>query len=243
MPVHRLDSSDRSTLAPPPGESTTLSGSAQSRQVPTSVAKAPPARAGGQHRAAVTPRPVRAASRRIPGHAPWAGELPGREPAEFRGGVPSMAAQRPDRVRSLRRVGIDRQSRRSLVLGGALVIAILGGAGVIAWAAKPAAPQPAFSVDAGSSTGRADSSYAPGNGQSTTEDAPSAAGSADGLSVAGNGTASSAATLGATIAQTQLPAAPQADHGPATVSQLGPGDPGFGWPSTAFGSARTGSGT
>ena len=43
--------------------------------------------------------------------------------------------------------------------------------------------------------------------------------------------------------ETQRPAAPQADHGPATVSQLGPGDPGFGWPSTAFGSARAGSGT
>ena len=29
--------------------------------------------------------------------------------------------------------------------------------------------------------------------------------------------------------------APPADLGPATVSEVPPGDPGFGWPSTAFG--------
>jgi hypothetical protein len=147
-------------------------------------------------------------------------------------------------VRSLRRVGIDRQSRRSLVLGGALVIAILGGAGVVAWAAKPAAPQPAFSVDAGNGTGRADSSYTPRNGQSITRDAPSSANPDDGLPAAGNGAAPSAgAALDTATGQTQPAAAPPADHGPATVSELGPGDPGFGWPSTAFGSAQAGSGT
>ena len=243
MPVHRLDSSDRSTLASSAGGSTPLSASAQSRQSATAVAKAPPARTGGQHRAAVTPRPVRASSRRIPGHAPWAVDSPRTEPQEFRPTAPSTPAQRPDQVRSLRRVGIDRQSRRSLVLGGALVIAILGGAGVIAWAAKPAATQPAFSVDAGNDTGRADSSFTPRNGQSISKEAPSAD-PADGLSVTGNGTAPSAgAALGATTGETQRPVSVQADHGPATVSELRPGDPGFGWPSTAFGTARAGSGT
>ena len=122
------------------------------------------------------------------------------------------------------------------------MIAILGGAGVIAWAAKPAAPQPAFSVDAGNNTGRADSSYTPRNGQSITRDA--SAEPADGLPAAGDGAAPSAgAALGTASGETQRPAAPQADHGPATVSELGPGDPGFGWPSTAFGTARAGSGT
>jgi hypothetical protein len=138
-------------------------------------------------------------------------------------------------------VGIDRQSRRSLVLGGALMIAILGGAGVIAWAAKPAAPQPGFSVDAGNSTGRADSSFSPRSGQSITSDAPPSTNQDDRQPAAGNGAAPSAgAALDAAAGETRPPAASPADHGAATVSQLGPGDLGFGWPSTAFGSARAG---
>jgi hypothetical protein len=129
MPVHRLDPGHRNSLASPTGTSTQVGGSANIRQAPTSVAKEPLARTGGrgQHRTAIPPRPVRAASRRIPGHAPWADDSPRTDTPEFHSAAPSIPPQRPDRVRSLRRVGIDRQSRRSLVLGGALVVVILGG--------------------------------------------------------------------------------------------------------------------
>ena len=242
MPVHRLDPGTATAWPTPAGESTPLSGSTQPRQrrqrLPGAAGPHRWERSAPSRRDAA-PGPGCLAP--LPGHAPWAGELPRIEPAEFRAAAPSIAAQRPDQVRSLRRV-IDRQSRRSLVLGGALVIAILGGAGVIAWAAKPAAPQPAFSVDAGNGTGRADSSYTPRNGQSITRDTSAAADPADGLSGRqGHGSlrrgtrrnnGSKAATGGA---------AGRARTGDS--SRLGPGDPGFGWPSTAFGSARTGSGT
>jgi hypothetical protein len=156
--------------------------------------------------------------------------------------------ERPDRLRSPRRVGVDRQSRRSLVVGGALVIAILGGAGAVAWAAKPAAPPPAVSVDAGNNTGPEDALNSPANRESPVADVSSSTRAA-GL------TAGSAAAGAAVVPATdqapdpavanpelQVGAAPApTGFGPATVSPLGPGDGGFGWPSTAFGSIAIGS--
>jgi hypothetical protein len=209
MPVHRLDR-DRQT-GRRPGDTPRTSG-------------------GGQHRVAVTPRPRAQPARRVPGHTPWAGDRQDRAVPAFRAPARNTVEPRPDRPRSLKRVGIDRQSRRSLVLGGALVVAILGGAGAIAWAARPEAPQPSFSTDAGISTGSDETSTSPTNSQ------PAGTTSADPAGRASN--AAEPATDDGSAA-----AASVVDHGPATVSQLAPGDPGFGWPSTAFGSVRIGSGT
>jgi hypothetical protein len=134
-------------------------------------------------------------------------------------------------------VGIDRQSRRSLVLGGALVVAILCCAAVIAMAAKPAEPQPPFSIDVENGTGRADISNFPTNDLSTAPDA-----SAGELALQVSGTANGADPFAAPDPVSE-DTKPTADHGPATVRQLTPGDTGFGWPSTAFGSVSIGSGT
>ena len=202
---------------------------------------------GGRHqRAEVAPQPdVRPTARRVPGHTPWANGNPTAADSPMRASSPhpSMNHERPDRLRSPRRVGVDRQSRRSLALGGALVIAILGGAGAVAWAAKPPASAPAVSVDAGNGTDRDDTSTAPVDGESLAGDpAPSAgpvAGSAAGNPIDGSADPARAATSGA-----ESPAAASAPtgFGPATVSPLGPGDAGFGWPSTAFGTAAAGAG-
>ena len=239
MPVHRLDPGQRHSRPTTPGESTRLN-TVQDRQTPVEMRTEQVARAGSgrHHRADVPTRPsARAATRRVPGHTPWADDRRAADKPAFRAPSRNRAEQGPEQVRSLRRVGIDRQSRRSLVLGGALVVAILGGAGVIAWAAKPATPRPAISVDAGNSTGRDDPSSSATNAQSILPDPTRDADPADELSAAG------AAAPGPATDGT-LPAAPSpADHRPATVSPLGPGDPGFGWPATAFGSVLIGPGT
>jgi hypothetical protein len=156
--------------------------------------------------------------------------------------IPNHA--RPERLRSPRRVGVDRQSRRSLVLGGALVIAILGGAGAVAWAAKPPAPPPAVSVDTGHGTGRDDTSTSPVDGESPAGDPSPSAGPVAG-SAAGNAVDTSADPAGAVTASAESPAAAPAPtgFGPATVSPQGPGEAGFGWPSTAFGTITAGPGT
>src|SRR6476469_5444544 len=167
MPVHRLDH-ERNSASPGADELPPRTGG------------------GGHHRAAVTQRPkARTAARRVPGHTPWAGDRQELAAPAFRAPSPSAAGQRPDQPRSMRRVGIDRQSRRSLVLGGALVVAILGGAGAIAWASKPATPRPAFSVDAGNSTGRDDPSSLATNAQSILPDPTRVADPADEVSAAG----------------------------------------------------------
>lgn len=204
---------------------------------------------GRHHRPEVAPPPdVRLTARRVPGHTPWAAGGPKAEmpAARTQAPHPNLDHERPDRLRSPRRVGVDRQSRRSLVLGGALVIAILGGAGAVAWAATPPAPQPAVTVDPGNGTGRDDTSTAPADGESpSTEPAQSAGpvgGSASGDAV---DPATDPARDGA-IPGVESPAgaapAPTV-FGPATVSPLGPGDAGFGWPSTAFGNITAGPGT
>jgi hypothetical protein len=157
-----------------------------------------------------------------------------------------MDRERPDRLRSPRRVGVDRQSRRSLVLGGALVIVILGGAGAVAWAAKPAAPPPAVSVDTGNNAGAGDASNSPAKRESPPTDSSPSAGPA--------GSPAAGTAVDPAIDQAPDPAVANLEpqdgevpaptgFGPATVSPLGPGDGGFGWPSTAFGVIAIGSGS
>jgi len=234
MPVHRLEPGRRSQ-GRVDVELLRLTASRAVQQAPIAHATARPAGSGGRHhRAEVTGPPVarptvpaHPTSRRVPGHTPWAGETP-TAPA-FPATTTSrdnIDQERPDQLRSLRRVGVDRQSRRSLVLGGALVIVILGGAGVVGWAANPAAPEPAGVIDTDASTG-VDPRNSPARGgspgQQTGEDPT--------VSPAPDATVMSQEPL------VGGPPAP-ADLGSATVSPLSPGDAGFGWPSTAFGSLQ-----
>jgi hypothetical protein len=159
---------------------------------------------------------------------------------------PDIDQERRSQLRSPRRVGVDRQSRRSLVVGGALVIAILGGAGAVAWAGKPTDPPPAVSVDT-NSTGRGETPGSPADDESLLTDGELPAEPVAGPAAAADPEGDPAADP-APDGAVESPELPNADPpaptgpGPATVSPLGPGDAGFGWPSTAFGTLAAGAG-
>ena len=155
-------------------------------------------------------------------------------------GKKRAAARHLPQGRVLQRVGTGRAPFRSAVLGGALLFAVLG-AGVAAWAMTPADPAPNEVV-----VNQVDQSSISQSGQ------PAVGGSGTGAAnptAAADGTGQSQNPAGAAASATSVPAAPPdatavitnpaappaADLGPATVSEISPGDPGFGWPSTAFG--------
>lgn len=151
----------------------------------------------------------------------------------------SAPAARLPEGRVLQRVGTGRAPFRSAVLGGALLAAVLGG-GVAAWAMS-ADGEPGQVV-----VNQVDSSSA---NQSGSDPAVSGSPGPAGPSAGGAGvpkSAQDARTAAVTPSEPDPappaaavvtdPAAPSpANLGPATVSAIPPGDPGFGWPSTAFG--------
>jgi len=169
-----------------------------------------------------------------PAHPPLVGPV-----AELEREASGVARQPEGRV--LRRVGTGRAPFRSAVLGGALLVAVLG-AGVAAWAITASdVGSDRVVVNQVEDANRPAPSAAPSGSPSTPG---SAAGGGISDSVP-NGTNAHAAPDPAAATPADLPVdsgvisdpavPPAADLGPATVSAIPPGDPGFGWPSTAFG--------
>jgi hypothetical protein len=166
---------------------------------------------------------------------------------------PDRQPERPPEGRVLRRVGTGRAPFRSAVLGGALLVAVFG-AGVTAWAmASTGAESDQGGVGQSEQSGgnqpplstaelSVPSTGAPDDGVDAGASSPKVP--AAGGDAANSGSAAPAASSPAKAAP-QPPAAaevitnptapPAANLGPATVSAVQPGDPGFGWPSTAFG--------
>lgn len=143
----------------------------------------------------------------------------------------------------------NRRPLRSLTIALLLAAATVTGVGMAAWAIG-AAPVPATGVPGGSGpTGSAVTDE-----QSAGSAATAAFQPADGAGRPATAGSTRAASPSAQLPSAQLPAAPLpaaslnspagsappsplSTDGPAVVSTLAPGDPGFGWPSSAFGSA------
>ncbi|MET0865626.1 MAG: hypothetical protein ABWZ98_14950 [Nakamurella sp.] len=152
---------------------------------------------------------------------------------------PARAARtaREPEGRVLRRVGTGRAPFRSAAIGGALLAAVLG-AGVAAWAMAPTDQDNEETVVTQvDQSGRIDAIPSGGaaTGSVAVTDAPGTAEQPAPTIPTDPEPAASAPAPGSAELTTSQTGSPPADLGPATVSALQSGDPGFGWPATAFG--------
>ncbi len=143
----------------------------------------------------------------------------------------------------------NRRPLRSLTIALLLAAATVAGVGMAAWAIS-ADPVPAAGVPGGSGpTGSTGTDEQSTGGAVTTALRPT-----DGAGRRGTAGSTPAGTPSDQLPSAQLPVAPLpaaslnspagsappsplSNDDPAVVSTLAPGDPGFGWPSSAFGSA------